>query len=59
MSEQHLLRKLAMIIMIKILLIIGLWWLFVRSHQVTIDSARMAEQLISQQSMTQGKEHHG
>lgn len=46
-SDTTLLRKLTLVLLLKLLVLAGLWWVFVRDQQVAIDGNRVAEQLLS------------
>ncbi len=53
--DNRLARKLFWIVLIKLAVIFGLWWLFIRDQQVATDAAVMAEIL---QSTTNGEPPH-
>lgn len=45
MNDRQLTRKLILVVLIKVVLIMGLWWAFVREHKVAVDSSTMAAAL--------------
>lgn len=53
--DDRLARKLVWIVLIKLVIIFGLWWAFIRDSQVTTDASVMAEAL---QSTTNGETRH-
>lgn len=45
MTDATLLRKLVLVVLIKLVAIVGLWWLFVRDERVTVAADNVAEHL--------------
>ena len=41
--DQVLVRRLAVVLAIKLVLLFGLWWGFVRDQRVTVDASSMAK----------------
>ncbi|QLQ00043.1 MAG: hypothetical protein HZY78_07400 [Burkholderiaceae bacterium] len=39
-------RKLAIVVVIKLAVLVGLWWVFVREHRVTPQESGVATQLL-------------
>jgi hypothetical protein len=46
LSDPSLLRKLALVLALKLVLLLALWWLFVRDQGVTVDANNVAAQLL-------------
>ncbi len=44
-DENRLVRHLAIAILVKLALLVALWWGFVRDHRVTVDADRAAAQI--------------
>jgi len=44
--DRHLLRKLAAVLLLKLLVLTALWWGFVRDQRVPVDAARAALQVL-------------
>lgn len=62
MNDHQLTRKLILAVLIKLLLITGLWWAFIRGNKVEVDSAAMAGALSSTQTTqntSTGETRHG
>ena len=58
LSDRSLLTKLAVVLLVKVVLLVGLWWCFVRDDRVTVDSGAQAERWLSTvQQPTQGAKH--
>lgn len=58
LSDKSLIRKLAVVLLVKLILLTGLWWAFVRDTRVAVDDQRQAERLLSTQSPSaKGAEH--
>lgn len=60
MSERRLLRKLGVVILLKLFLLTGLWWMFIRDERVPVDAERAAHAIIGDSSATmvkQGEQH--
>lgn len=58
MTDATLLRKLVLVVLIKLVAIVGLWWLFVRDERVTVAADNVAEHLaqpVSTPAKLQGK----
>lgn len=45
-SDQLLVKRLAWVLVIKLVLLFGLWWGFVRDQRVTVDASGMAMQTL-------------
>ncbi|MDO8321227.1 cytochrome oxidase putative small subunit CydP [Rhodoferax sp.] len=45
-ADQRLVKRLAWVLAIKLVLLYGLWWGFVRDQRVTVDAAGMAAQAL-------------
>lgn len=41
-ADHILVKKLAVVLVIKLVLLFGLWWAFVRDHRVTVNDSGMA-----------------
>ncbi len=50
--DQLLVRRLAVVLVIKLVLLFGLWWWFVRDQRVTVDTQGMAAQALVQGSVS-------
>lgn len=46
LADQILVKKLAVVLVIKLVLLFGLWWGFVRDQRVTVDVSGMASQAL-------------
>jgi len=44
-DERRLVRHLAWVVVIKLLALVGLWWVFVRDQRVSTDAATAAQHL--------------
>ena len=44
LADQLLVKRLGVVLVIKLVLLFGLWWGFVRDQQVTVDANGMAAQ---------------
>jgi len=44
-DESRLVRHLAIAILVKLALLVALWWVFVRDHRVNVDADRAASQI--------------
>lgn len=51
-ADQVLVRRLAVVLVIKLVLLFGLWWGFVRNQQVPVDAQGMATQALVQGSVS-------
>jgi hypothetical protein len=49
--DRYLVTKLALVLLIKLAVLVALWWAFVRDHRVTVDEHRIADQFLSSQSL--------
>ncbi len=45
-ADQRLVKRLAWVLVLKLVLLAGLWWAFVRDQRVTVDAAGMAAQAL-------------
>lgn len=45
-TDQLLVKRLAWVLVIKLILLYGLWWGFVRDQQVTVDASGMTTQAL-------------
>ena len=45
-SDQTLLRKLALVLVLKLAILLALWWVFVREQGVVVDGNRVAAQFL-------------
>lgn len=45
-ADQLLLKRLGVVLVIKLVLLFGLWWAFVRDQRVTVDASGMATQAL-------------
>jgi hypothetical protein len=55
LSDTSLLRKLAIVLVIKLAILLALWWLFVREQGVAVDDSGVAAQFLPPaQPATQG-----
>jgi hypothetical protein len=53
--DKTLARKLALVLLLKLALLMALWWGFVREQRVTVDADKVAAQLLqSVQTPAQG-----
>jgi hypothetical protein len=46
-ADRRLTRHLAIVVLVKLVLLAGLWWAFVRDAQVVVDPASAAQHLVS------------
>jgi hypothetical protein len=54
-SDKSLLRKLALVLVLKLAILLALWWVFVRDQRVAVDDSGVAAQLLQPASLsTQG-----
>jgi hypothetical protein len=44
LSDKNLLNKLAIALVLKLAILLGLWWVFVRDHRVALDGNSVAAQ---------------
>ena len=55
LSDQTLLRKLALVLVLKVAILLALWWVFVRQQHVAVDDNGVAAQLLHPPiALTQG-----
>ena len=53
--DRNLARKIALVMLLKLALLLALWWSFVREQRVTVDADKVAAQLLQGVPMpTQG-----
>lgn len=45
-SDQTLVKKLAIVVVFKLVILVALWWGFVRDARVTVDGNRVAAQFL-------------
>jgi hypothetical protein len=46
-SDKNLFNKLAMALVLKLAILMGLWWVFVRDHRVALDGNSVAAQFLT------------
>jgi hypothetical protein len=51
-ADQLLVKRLAWVLVIKLILLYGLWWGFVRDQQVTVDASGMTTQALVRGSVS-------
>jgi hypothetical protein len=51
-ADQLLVKRLAWVLVIKLMLLYGLWWGFVRDQQVTVDASGMTTQALVRGSVS-------
>ncbi|MDD2880671.1 MAG: hypothetical protein PHQ58_09545 [Rhodoferax sp.] len=51
-ADQLLVKRLGVVLVIKLVLLFGLWWGFVRDQRVTVDASGMAAQALVQGSVS-------
>ena len=49
LQDKTLVRKLAIVLLLKLLVLLALWWIFVREQRVTVDADAAATQLLGVQ----------
>ncbi|MBE0588158.1 hypothetical protein D9M68_719010 [compost metagenome] len=49
--DRFLLRKLAVVLVIKLVFLMGLWWGFVREQRVVVDTDAAASQMLGSRPM--------
>lgn len=49
--DQLLVKRLGVVVVIKLVLLFGLWWGFVRDQRVTVDASGMATQALVRSSV--------
>ncbi len=52
-SDKTLVKKLAIVLVLKLIVLLALWWFFVRENRVSIDERSAAEQLLSSAPSTE------
>ena len=45
-SDQTLLKKLALVLVLKLAILLAIWWVFVRQQSVAVDASGVAAQLL-------------
>ena len=45
-ADQQLVKRLGLVLFLKLVLLFGLWWGFVRDQRVTVDASGMATQAL-------------
>jgi len=50
-NDRYLVTKLALVLLIKLLVLVVLWWAFVRDQRVTVDEHRVADQFLTSQNI--------
>lgn len=53
LADKTLLKKLAYVLVIKLILLIALWWFFIRDQKVAVDENSVANQFLSPVSTTE------
>ena len=60
-TDRRLVREITLVIVLKLILIIALWWAFVRDAKVPVDPGAMAAQVVApastKQHSTSGESH--
>lgn len=51
-ADQTLVKRLAWVLVIKLVVLFGLWWGFVRDQRVTVDASGMATQVLVRDSVS-------
>ena len=52
LSDKSLLRKLAIVLVLKLAILLVLWWVFVREQGVAVDDSGVAAQFLQPASQT-------
>jgi Tfp pilus assembly protein PilO len=52
-SDKTLVKKLAIVLVLKLIVLLALWWFVVRENRVSIDERSAAEQLLSSAPSTE------
>ena len=52
LSDRTLIQKLALVLFLKLAVLFGLWWWFVRDHGVQVDSSGVAAQFLRAAPLT-------
>jgi hypothetical protein len=47
LSDQTLVKKLAIVLVLKLAVLVALWWFFVRDQRVPVDSSSVASQFLT------------
>jgi hypothetical protein len=47
LSDKKLVKKLAVVLVLKLAILIGLWWVFVRDHRIAVDGNSVAAQFLT------------
>lgn len=50
-QDKTLVRKLAVVLLLKLLVLLALWWIFVREQRVAVDADAAATQLLGVQAV--------
>ena len=50
-NDRYLVTKLALVLLIKLLVLVILWWAFVRDQRVTVDEHRVADHFLMSQNI--------
>ena len=45
-SDQTLIKKLALVLVLKLAILLAIWWVFVRQQSVAVDASVVAAQLL-------------
>ena len=45
-SDQTLIKKLALVLVLKLAILLAIWWVFVRQQSVAVDASCVAAQLL-------------
>lgn len=61
MTDRRLLRDLGIVLILKLLLLFGLWWAFVRDERVSVNAENVAQAIVGADNAKQHKEggQHG
>lgn len=59
MTDRQLVRKLVFVVLIKLVLLMGLWWAFIRGQQVVVNSEVMAQTVQTDKTSATGESRHG
>ncbi|MEZ5706966.1 MAG: hypothetical protein R3E56_17945 [Burkholderiaceae bacterium] len=51
LQDRTLVRKLAVVLVIKLAVLVGLWWWFVRDQRVPVDAGATASQMLGSPSL--------
>ena len=56
-SDKSLLRKLALVLVLKLAILLALWWFFVREQGISVDESGVAAQFLQPASQTPEGKH--